>query len=166
MITFKIDNSKAVAKIRAFEGVVSDMTPVFRTVGAVLVRKINLCFKLGIDPFGSPWAKLKIRRGQPLRDTGRLQRSIVAKADAQGVTVGTNLRQARLHQFGGDVFPKNGKRLAFPGPGGRMIFAKKVSVPARPFMPIRPGATDVALPADWAISVTRALRDYLGKVKA
>lgn len=188
-ITFKIDDSKAVAKIKAFEGVVSDMTPVYRTIGAVLVRRINLCFKLGIDPFGNPWTKIRFRAprlsaktgkptkygreqikanaagnpGQPLRDTGRLQRSITSRADSGGVTVGTNLIYARTHQFGAEISPVNAKRLVFPGPNGAMIFAKKVTIPARPFMPIRKGATAVALPPSWAIEVLRALRTYLAK---
>ena len=142
------------------------MAPVFRTVGSVLVRKINLGFKLGIDPFGNPWTKLKLRKGQPLRDTGRLQRSITAKADAKGVTVGTNVAYARTHQFGATIEPKKAKRLVFQGPGGRLIFAKKVVIPARPFLPLRADAQVAALPPDWSVAVVRAIRNYIKKETA
>ncbi len=160
VITFKIDDSKAVARIRAVEAVAGNMTPVFATVGRVLANRVRLCFKLGIDPWGSPWAALRLRKGQPLRKTGRLQRSIVSRADATGVTVGTNVIYARTHQFGATIVPKKAKALAFPGPGGRMIFAKKVSIPKRSFLPVRTPGGDVSLPAVWAIDVTRALRTY------
>lgn len=132
----------------------------FATIGRTVVNRIRLCFRLGVDPWGTPWARLKLRQGQPLVDSGRLRRSIVSKPDGSGVTIGTNLVYARLHQFGGEVKPKKGPRLVFPGPNG-LIFAKRVFVPGRPFMPIRPGSSTVALPPDWSVAVVRAIRAHL-----
>jgi phage virion morphogenesis protein len=160
-ILVKINDSTARAKIKALQDAAGDLRPLYATVGRVIVNKIRLCFKLGIDPWGSPWAALKIRKGQPLRDTGRLNRSIVANPDAKGVTIGTNVQGARVHQFGATIEPKkkNG-RLVFPGPGGRLIFAKKVTIPARPFMPLKKGFTTAQLPASWSADITNALRAY------
>jgi phage gpG-like protein len=137
----------------------ADLTPVYGTIGRVLVNRIRLGFKMGTSPYGNAWAKLKIRRGEPLRDTGRLQRSITARADASGVVIGTNLKQAPVHQFGATINAQPGRRLVFPGPGGRLIFAKRVTIPARPFMPLV-SRNKVELPPDWALSASRALRDY------
>jgi phage virion morphogenesis protein len=137
----------------------ADLTPVYATIGRVLVNRIRLGFKMGTSPYGNAWAKLKIRRGKPLRDTGRLQRSITARADASGVVIGTNLKQAPVHQFGATINAKPGRRLVFPGPGGALIFAKRVTIPARPFMPLV-SRNKVDLPPDWALSASRALRDY------
>lgn len=160
-----VNDAGARAKIKALIGSTQNMQPVFATVGSVIRNRIRLCFKLGIDPWGSPWAALKIRRGQPLRDTGRLQSSITSKPDATGVTIGTNLRNKgvsypAVHQFGATIEPKQAKRLVFPGPGGQLIFAKKVTIPARPFMPLKKGTNVVALPPDWSAAATRALRAY------
>lgn len=160
MLTYKVDDSGAKAKLAALLKATENPQPAYRTVGNTIVNRIRLCFKLGIDPWGSPWAKLKIRNGQPLRDTGRLQRSIVSKADATGVTIGTNLRQAPVHQFGAVIKPNTAKRLVFPGPNGRLIFAKKVTIPARPFFPIREGSNVVALPPAWSVAVVGALKAY------
>lgn len=160
MITFKVNTRGADAKITALLNAAANAQPAFATVGRVIANRIRLCFKLGIDPWGSPWAALKIRKGQPLRDTGRLQRSIVSNPDKTGVTIGTNAKQARIQQFGGTIVAKPGKRLVFPGPGGAMIFAKKVTIPGRPFMPLRKGQNVVALPPDWSRDVVRALRAY------
>ena len=159
-IKIELDDSKARAKLDAINSAAGDMHPVFATIGRALASRIRLCFKLGIDPWGSPWAALKIRRGQPLRDSGRLMRSITAKPDSTGVTVGTNVKYARTHQQGATIKPRSKPMLAFPGPGGRMIFAKKVTIPARPFLPIRKGVDAVALPPEWSLDVTRALRAY------
>lgn len=158
-ITIKLQDKQAQARLRAMLAAGANMEPVFATIGRVLVNRIRLGFKMGIDPWGSPWAKLKIRQGQPLRDTGLLQRSIVSRADSSGVTVGTNKLQAPVHQFGATIVPKNAKRLVFPGPGGKLIFAKKVTIPARPFMPLKKDQ-GISLPPSWSSDVVKALRAY------
>lgn len=159
-LIFRLDDGGAKAKLAALSAAANDMRPAYETIGRVLVNRIRLGFKLGIDPWGSPWLKLKIRQGQPLRDTGRLQRSITSQPDAQGVTVGTSLRYAPVHQFGATITPKKAKRLVFPGPGGKLIFAKKSVIPARPFLPLRRGGSAVVLPPAWSVIVVNALKAY------
>lgn len=162
-IVFKIDKSRAIAKLNLIEAAAKNPAPVYATIGRVLVNRIRLCFKLGISPWNQPWAALKFRKGQPLRDTGLLQRSISSKVDATGVTVGTNqMPRAAVHQFGATIVPKKpGGRLVFPGPGGKLIFAKKSVIPARPFLPLRRGGATVELPPSWGALVIKALRAYL-----
>lgn len=158
-LTFQIDDSRAVARLRFVERAAANPRPAYQAVGRALVNRIRLCFRMGVDPWGSRWTALRIRQGQPLRDTGRLMNSIVANPDATGVTVGTNLRQARLQQFGGVVQARPGKTLAFPGPNG-MIFAKRVSIPGRAFMPLTRPDGPARLPVPWALDVVRSLRQY------
>lgn len=159
-LKFKIDGKGAAAKLKALQAATADMRPVYALIGSRIANRIRLCFKMGVDPWGSPWQALKLRKGQPLRDTGRLQRSISSRPDGQGVTVGTNVRYAPVHQFGAEIVPVKAKRLVFPGPNGRLIFAKKVKIPARPFLPLRKGGTTVALPPTWSADVVRALKTY------
>lgn len=54
------------------------------------------------DPFGRPWAKLKSRTGQPLRDSGRLFNSVSSqgKKDSIRVFVEGNLAYAGIHNNG------------------------------------------------------------------
>lgn len=161
-ITVDLDDSLGKAKIRALEQALANPRPLYATLGRLLVNRIRVLFRLGIDPWGTPWLPLKIRKGQPLRDTGRLQRSISFTATDDGVSVGTNLRQAALQQFGGTIVPKPGnKRLVFKGPAGTVIFAKKVVVPARPFMPLRRFGAPPALPPEWSVAASGAIRAYL-----
>jgi phage virion morphogenesis protein len=135
-------------------------TAALAALGRVLANRIRLGFRMGRSPWGVPWAPLKLRAGQPLRDTGRLQRSITHQVQADSVLVGTNVRYARTHQHGAKIKPVKGKFLRFPGPGGRPIFSKGVQIPARPFMPIVNGKVD--LPAPWAKSALGAMAQALG----
>lgn len=159
----RVGDAKLKAKLAAISG--ADMKPAFETIGRVIATKVRLCFKLGIDPFGQPWAPLKYRKGQPLRDTGRLQRSITSVADSSGVVIGTNVRYARAHQRGKSkpevrrITQAFGKPLKFP------VFAtvQNPNVPARPFLPLREGSDIVALPPLWSTAVVRALRQYFQK---
>ena len=166
-LKIKVDQSGAKRKLAMLETKVQS-PEVYRTIGSVVLNRIRLCFKLGIDPWGNPWAALKVRRGQPLRDSGLMNRSITARPDASGVTIGTNLKHEgvsypAVHQWGAVITPKRAKRLVFPGPNGRLIFAKKVTIPARPFLPLRKDAAAVALPPAWSEAVVRALRTYFLK---
>jgi phage gpG-like protein len=162
-LTFKVNDKGAAAKLNALAKLTGNLQPAFAVIGARIATRIRLCFKLGIDPWSNPWKALKFRKGQPLRDTGRLQRSITSNPDATGVTIGTNVRYARTHQFGATIVPVKAKRLVFPGPNGRLIFAKKVTIPARPFMPIQPGQEVAVLPPAWSVEVVRGLKAYFAK---
>ena len=64
--------------------------------------------------------------------TGKLRRSMNMKfensQDGMSASVGTNTVYARIHEFGGKIFPKNGKALKFtwPGHAGNFIDYKAV----------------------------------------
>ena len=69
-------------------------------IGRAVHADTMLRFRSGKAPDGTPWLPLQARQGQPLRDTGRLQRSITWEADDQQATIGTNVKYARAHNFG------------------------------------------------------------------
>lgn len=147
----------------------SQSQAMFKTIGTTVANRIRLCFRLGVDPWGNPWAPLKIRKGQPLVNRGIMRRSITSKADNTGVTVGTNLKNEgvnypAVHQFGATIVPKKkGGMLAFPGANGNIIFSKGVTIPKRSFMPIRSPGAQAALPPAWSVAVVRSLRNYFKK---
>jgi len=102
-------------------------------IGRVMKTDTQMNFRRGQSPQGETWAPLKSRSGQPLRKTGRLMRSIDYQASDDEVVIGTNVKYGPTHQFGAVIRPKNGKLLRFKI-GGRFVFAKKVTIPARPFI--------------------------------
>jgi phage gpG-like protein len=130
--------------------------------GDTLIDLIGLGFTDQQDPWGNAWKPLSpwSRSGQPLRDTGRLMNSIASQIEGNKLTVGTNVCYGLVHQFGATVTaqkptgnnicgytPKGAPRLAWSA-GGAIHYAKQVTIPARPFMPIREGGGD-ELPARW-----------------
>lgn len=151
---------QVVAQLKAMQAAAQDTTPAFAAIGRVISNRIRLGFKAGRSPWGVPWAPLTSRVGQPLRNTGLLQRSITSKPSKDSVEVGTNRTGAPTQHFGATILPKKGKYLVFQI-GGRKVFAKKVTIPARPFMPITPGG-QVDLPEAWSKGVLQALAKHLG----
>lgn len=135
-------------------------------MGSAIANKVRLGFRLGRDPWGNPWKPLNplFRTGQPLRDTGRLQRSITSAVQGDAAVIGTNVRYARTHQFGATILPKSGKYLAASAKGGGIagvIFMKKAVIPSRPFLPITAGG-QAQLPGPWARSALQALAKAMG----
>ncbi len=191
MGTFKIgvDDAGLQRKLNALQAAADDRVGLYQAIGSALRTRIQLCFKLGIDPWGNPWRPIKFRApagsndkrgrfkptkkgagqiaanasgkaGQPLVNTGAFRNSITSKPDAQGVTIGTNKVQARVHQFGAVIGPKGGGRLVFPGPNGAIVFAKTVTIPARPYLPLRRNDL-VELPPSWSAIVRDRIRAHL-----
>lgn len=149
---------------------VGNMTPVMHILGNLIANQVKTGFRTGRDPYGKAWRPLRLRRGQPLRDTGRLMRSITYNVPSPTtVEIGTNVCYAVVHQTGAKVTAHGiaGKRslcgyittgapmLAFKV-GGRSFFAKSVTIPARKILP------DGELPVAWRKSIVEAFNDYLG----
>ena len=87
----------------------------------------------GPAPDGSAWAPNLEGRRPVLHRSGALARSIDYAVSGMQAVVGSGLIYAAIHQFGGTIVPKKGDRLAFQI-GGRQIFARKVTMPARPYI--------------------------------
>lgn len=84
------------------------------------------------------------RRVKILQDTGTLRQSFTPETGPgnsfKHVEIGesfvrnsTNVKYARIQNFGGTIVPVNAKALMFRTASGAMVFAKKVTIPARPF---------------------------------
>jgi len=161
-----------------------DLTPAMKGIGRALKTRVQLCFKISRDPYGAKWAGLKSRDGKPLVDKGRLRGSVTYRAGRDSVTVGTNVKYARTHQFGAEIEPLPGQRHKWIKPkkakalkitlksgqvifrkgarrppmlafkiGARWVYAMKVTIPARPFMP------QGALPVSWREEILENMRE-------
>ena len=129
----------------------------------IVVSGVKQNFIRQEDPdTGKRWAPIKHRAGIPLRDRGRLMRSIHAQKRGRGysatINVGTNVIYAATHQFGDPSRkPKNASRLIFKV-FGVTVAAKEVSIPARPFMPLTDKGLDRTAP-QLRPSIERYLRN-------
>jgi phage virion morphogenesis protein len=127
--------------------------PWLAVIGRVLKSDIQLGFRTGTDPYGRAWAPLRSRSGQILVDRGHLMNSIDFDVEGSDVIVGTNKLYAGTHQFGAVIRPRQAKALHF-FVNGRPVFARKVTIPARPFLPWE------GLPEPWAADVKSELNAY------
>jgi phage gpG-like protein len=83
-------------------------------------------------PDGAPW-KANRAGTSTLYKSGALSASIDYSASASRIELGSGLVYARIHQEGGVIRPKSGKALVFQA-GNQMVFARQVTIPARPFI--------------------------------
>jgi len=86
-----------------------------------------------------PWPNKRDGSPATLRKNQVLVRSIrIVALTNTHVTVGTDRIYAAIHQLGGVIRPKNARALAFQV-GGHLVFAQKVTIPARPYFPFLEG---------------------------
>lgn len=119
-------------------------TAVLKNIGEALLKSTRKRFAREVSPDGKPWQQLnpqykagkkgnKILQGAGMR--GGLLGTIVYQVNGSRMELGTNKIYAAIHQFGGVIMPKNANALVFRM-GGKLIFAKKVTIPARPYLGI------------------------------
>lgn len=138
-VALRIDGAEeTLADLDAMVARLDRPRPMWDAIGASLVVSTQRRFEEGHGPDGSPWPvsyRAALTGGKTLIDSARLMQSITHIASDSGVEVGTNVLYAAIHQLGG-IIRAIGDFLAFTLADGRKIFAKSVTIPARPFLGI------------------------------
>lgn len=135
-LTLLVDDDQILGGLRRMRGVVEDMKPVHADIGDELESSTVKRFVTNVAPDGTPWkASLRAEKtGTPtLKLHGHLQDSIHHVADNAGVSVGSALIYARIHQTGGVIEAKGGA-LSFTLYGGAFVTVRSVKIPARPYL--------------------------------
>lgn len=165
-ITFTVDDADLRAMLerqaQPETGAASGSDTLAARIGERLMESTRERFKTQVAPDGTPWAPLKpatIRRKKYNPDKiltlrGYLRGGIHWQAlDDDTVQVGSNLKYAAIHQFGGEIQrPSRQATVRYRSVAGRVLFAgrkhKKVTerqvtipehsitMPARPFLGI------------------------------
>ena len=98
-VSYRVDTSELERLADDLVERISRPAPALRAVADLAEQTIQRNFTAGGRP--TRWAPLKLRDGQPLRDTGRLMNSISAQpVGDRTVLVGTNVVYAAVHNFG------------------------------------------------------------------
>ncbi|WP_020185948.1 phage virion morphogenesis protein [Methylopila sp. 73B] len=137
-----------VAALAGFDG-----EPLMSAIGAVgesqTRRRIS---DEKTSPDGTPWAPNR-RGGSILVDTGQhLLQSVAWTASSDEAVWGASWEHAHVHQEGATIIPRNAEVLVFESDGST-FFAKKVTIPARPFV----GISD-----DNRAEIEELVTDFLG----
>ena len=168
-LKYTLKDMEAKTALKGLTGRLSKPQKPLKECGLVLLRSISKTFKAGGRP--TKWkksARAKKEGGKTLIDTARLMRSVTMDVSGNKLTVGTDVKYARIHELGGRI-RKNATikkhwrimRKAF----GKPITMRRVLVrahqrqmdtdmPARPFLVIQD--------TDWRV-FKRIFEDYLVK---
>jgi phage virion morphogenesis protein len=133
-VNVKIDDSEIRELLSQVLARMDDVTPAMKEIGEIVLESVQRNFEEKRSPEGSRWQPLapstvkeKLARGRSptdiLIDRGILMGSIHRQADAHGVTIGTNVVYAAVHQFGAAFTTLKGRRT--------------VRIPARPYLGVR-----------------------------
>ena len=147
-ITLSIEELQG--KLERLSKALENKTPLLRRVANTLQNVTEESFDKQASPFGEKWKPnapktLQKKRGNKiLIQSGLLSQSFTQKVTGTSAQVGTNKEYAAIHQFGGKA--------------GR---GKKVSIPARTFMPINKNGE---IPKDLGERLEQEVVDYLKKV--
>lgn len=140
-ITIAVDDTAFRRGLGLIATRLDDLFPVLDTLGAALAAETQDTFEREAGPDDTPWPqslRAKLSGGQTLIDSGRLVQSISHQVapDRTSVAVGTNVEYGAVHQFGHVIKPVTAQALRFVTAAGDTVFAKSVTIPARPFLGI------------------------------
>ena len=147
-ITLKLEELQG--KLERLSKALENKTPLLRRIANTLQNITEESFDKQASPFGEKWKPnspktLQKKRGNKiLIQSGLLSQSFTQKVTGSSAQVGTNKSYAAIHQFGGKA--------------GR---GKRVTIPARPFMPINKNGE---IPKDLGERLENEVVDYLKKI--
>lgn len=168
-IKYNINDLEAKTAVKQLADRLSKPQQALKECGLVLLRSIAKNFKAGGRP--TKWkrsGRVKREGGQTLVETARLKKSITMDVSGNTLTVGTNVKYARIHQLGGRI-TKNATirehwRIMTKAFGkeipGRSVLVRRhqrqmnTNMPARPFLMVQD--------SDWRV-FKRIFADYLLK---
>lgn len=137
-------------KLERLSKALENKTPLLRRIANTLQNVTEESFDKQASLFGEKWKPnapktLQKKRGNKiLIQSGLLSQSFTQKVTGSSAQVGTNKQYAAIHQFGG----KAGRN-------------KRVTIPARPFMPIK---SNGEIPKELGERLENEVVDYLKKV--
>lgn len=137
------------AELKRIVDKVDDISPILPEFGEVTVASIQRNFSLGgrygtDNEFGGgsntwvPSLRAEEQGGVTLNDRNILSNSITYEVTGKDeLSVGTNSLYGPIHNFGGEIEPKNSPFLMFRLANGAFVKTKKVVIPERPFVVIQ-----------------------------
>lgn len=154
-MTLKGDFDKLDALIKRASELPSLMTKIKQHAAIEARRQIRRTFVEGRDPYGTPWAPLKLRKGKPLRLSGLLSTFVVTQS-GDGFVVQATAPYVATHQYGATIVPKRAKWLTF-SVDGTWYRLKKAVIPKRQMIP------EGTWGSIWTEAMTRRIEPLVNK---
>ena len=115
-----------------------DPAPAYDELGQYLVSEVQQLFRDGHAPDGTEWTpsrRAQLQGGKTLVERGHLRDSYTPEVTADGLSVGSGDKRARIHQYGGVIRARSAPYLMFRGADDKFNRVKSVTMPARPVLP-------------------------------
>jgi len=117
MVSIEIKAEEAIRELAEMEARISNPGPLLDDIGRYMVSSTQRKINQGIPPANAPLTR-KVKEDkdgkQILKDKGRLINSFTHRVGPDYVAIGTSVKYARIHQFGGTITPKRAVKLAIP----------------------------------------------------
>lgn len=136
---FELDNARVVAALKALMALGADPEPILRNIATLGESSTRERFATETGPGGERWApslRARLTGGKTLTQDGHLGDSITSRASRTEAEWGTNVIYGGIHQFGGEIRARNARALRFRLASGEFAIARRVTLPARPFLGI------------------------------
>ena len=139
MLKITLNDNQAIQKLTGIASQLQHPRKLYGLLGETLKKIHADRFKAEVAPDGKKWQPLSpITReikgnDQILKQGGYLSQKTAYNYDDNRLEFGSDAKYAKLHQFGGVIRPKKGKRLKF-GKGSNTVYAKLSKIPARPWL--------------------------------
>jgi phage virion morphogenesis protein len=141
LLTLEVRDEQALAGLAKLRAGLHARTGLLNTLGETLVESTKQRIRDGGPaPDGTPWKPLQpltleLKQNKDrgiLWDSGMLKDTLAFDLEGdEAVAIGSMMVYARIHQEGGTIKPKEGRKaLNVPGRGLR----KSVTIPARPYL--------------------------------
>lgn len=151
-IKVRLQRDDVLPSLQALGAKVANAPRWLRAAGTEVVSIAKRAFR-NPELRGSGWASMRSGEPSNLIKKGMLVSSVrITQIDSKNVSVGSDRKYAAIHQLGGTIRPKQKKVLVFQI-GGRTIFAKRVRIPPRPYLPFDAAGKMLA----WAEKRVRAV---------
>jgi phage virion morphogenesis protein len=140
-LTLEIRDQQALAGLARLQAGLHSRAGLLNTLGEYLVESSKQRIRDGGPaPDGTPWKPLQpltleLKKNKDhgiLWDSGMLKDTLAFDLEGdEAVAIGSMMVYARIHQLGGTIKPKGGRKaLNVPGRG----FRRTVTIPARPYL--------------------------------
>lgn len=137
-LTFSIDDKEFQGKTRELRRRLAslDKHELMEALGGQILARTMERFNHAESPDGSRWPvtirqKMGDSRSALLGQGSKLAQSYTYRTDSDSVEIGSNLKYAAIHHFGGTIRAKRAKALRFRI-GDTFVMKKAVTIPARP----------------------------------
>lgn len=135
---------EAQAVLDEYQELFQDPLPLMEIAGGIMENSTRMHFQESKGPGGFPWPISKraaAQGGRTLIDKGGLLSSVTSRAVSGHVEWGImaktpSAKHAASHQWGVTIRPRTKPNLVFRGADGHLVFAKSVTLPARPIVGI------------------------------